>query len=187
MKKLYLMNLTEDERDELRALRVRRDVRASSRRKAEALLQLDAGQRDKPVAQALGVKSATIQRWRTQFALAGSLAVYIEAGHLPMTLTLEAQKARRPDPRRRRVQKLAWHAKPLRKDNSALPPSKQIKTGNRSKYLAARIARDRPDVLDCMKQGEFSSMRAAAWAAGIRSAWREGPPESPPEPSRSAK
>lgn len=39
--------------------------------------------------------------------------------------------------------------------------------GNRSAYLTARIARDRPDVLARMKQGEFRSVRAAAIEAGI--------------------
>jgi hypothetical protein len=51
--------------------------------------------------------------------------------------------------------------------------------GNRSDYLANRIARDRPDVLERMKRGEFTSMRDAAWAAGIRSVWRGEPPAPP--------
>jgi hypothetical protein len=34
-------------------------------------------------------------------------------------------------------------------------------------YLTARIARDRPDILNRMKAGEFSSVRQAAIAAGI--------------------
>lgn len=34
-------------------------------------------------------------------------------------------------------------------------------------YLAARIARDRPDILEGMKAGEFRSVHAAAIAAGI--------------------
>ena len=29
-----------------------------------------------------------------------------------------------------------------------------------------------------MKRGEFTSMREAAWAAGIRSAWRDKMPDS---------
>jgi hypothetical protein len=34
-------------------------------------------------------------------------------------------------------------------------------------YFAARIARDRPDILERMKAGEFRSIRAAALEAGI--------------------
>lgn len=39
--------------------------------------------------------------------------------------------------------------------------------GNRSEYLTARIARDRPDILERMKGGEFKSVRKAAIEAGI--------------------
>jgi hypothetical protein len=39
--------------------------------------------------------------------------------------------------------------------------------GNNTGYLTARIARDRPDVLEQMKAGEYKSVRAAAKAAGI--------------------
>lgn len=39
--------------------------------------------------------------------------------------------------------------------------------GNHSDYLTARIARDRPDVLEAMKAGTFKSVRAAAVEAGI--------------------
>jgi len=41
------------------------------------------------------------------------------------------------------------------------------KRGNHAEYLAARIARDRPDILERMKAGEFSSVRQAAKEAGI--------------------
>src|SRR5262245_9061105 len=39
--------------------------------------------------------------------------------------------------------------------------------GNHAAYLAARIARDRPDILERMKAGEFPSVRQAAIVAGI--------------------
>lgn len=39
--------------------------------------------------------------------------------------------------------------------------------GNHADYLTARIARDRPDILERMQAGEFSSVRAAAIEAGI--------------------
>jgi hypothetical protein len=41
------------------------------------------------------------------------------------------------------------------------------KGGNRNRYLSARIARDRPDVLERMQKGEFLSVQAAAVEAGI--------------------
>jgi hypothetical protein len=39
--------------------------------------------------------------------------------------------------------------------------------GTGSSYLAARLARDHPDILERMKRGEFRSVRAAALEAGI--------------------
>jgi hypothetical protein len=39
--------------------------------------------------------------------------------------------------------------------------------GNSADYFTARIARDRPDILERMKAGEFSSVRQAAKEAGI--------------------
>ena len=42
-----------------------------------------------------------------------------------------------------------------------------IKYGENSEYLTARIARDRPDILERMKQGEFRSVRAAGIEAGM--------------------
>ena len=45
--------------------------------------------------------------------------------------------------------------------------SAPISGGTSADYLAARIARDRPDILDRMKAGEYPSVRAAALDAGI--------------------
>lgn len=42
-----------------------------------------------------------------------------------------------------------------------------LKRGTDPNYLTARIARDRPDILERMKAGEFKSVRAAAIEAGI--------------------
>jgi hypothetical protein len=39
--------------------------------------------------------------------------------------------------------------------------------GTGREYLMARLARDRPDILERMKAGEFASVRAAAIEAGI--------------------
>lgn len=42
-----------------------------------------------------------------------------------------------------------------------------IDNGNSPEYLTARIARDRPDILERMKAGEYKSVRSAAIDAGI--------------------
>ncbi|MBV8264802.1 MAG: hypothetical protein JO252_00495, partial [Planctomycetaceae bacterium] len=42
-----------------------------------------------------------------------------------------------------------------------------LRGGTQADYLTARIARDRPDLLERMEAGEFPSMRAAALEAGI--------------------
>jgi hypothetical protein len=41
------------------------------------------------------------------------------------------------------------------------------KRGDGTDYLTARIARDRPDILEAMRRGEYDSVRQAAIAAGI--------------------
>jgi hypothetical protein len=43
----------------------------------------------------------------------------------------------------------------------------QAADGTSADYLTARIARDRPDILDDMKKGKYRSVRQAAIAAGI--------------------
>jgi hypothetical protein len=48
-------------------------------------------------------------------------------------------------------------------DHKLHPP----KGGDSPEYLAARIARDRPDIQEKMKAGEYPSVRAAAVDAGI--------------------
>ncbi len=48
-----------------------------------------------------------------------------------------------------------------------LPQKQRVQSGNRSQYLVNRIARDRPDILERMKAGEFAYVRQAAIAAGI--------------------
>ena len=54
--------------------------------------------------------------------------------------------------------------------NGHHPTSDNCKTlehGNSADYLTARIARDRPDILEAMKRGEYRSVRQAAIEAGI--------------------
>ncbi len=75
----------------------------------------------------------------------------------------------------RHVKRLAEAAVPLKHHwetpgpgrGKKLPPKLRVQSGNRSQYLVNRIARDRPDILERMKAGEFAYVRQAAIAAGI--------------------
>ena len=75
----------------------------------------------------------------------------------------------------RRVRRMAEAAVPLKRfwevpgpgRGKKLPRTQKVQSGNRSVYLVNRIARDRSDVLERMKAGEFETMYEAARAAGI--------------------
>lgn len=73
----------------------------------------------------------------------------------------------------RRVIELAVEATPLAehrrptKDEQQQGRAKTSTRGETAEYLTRRIARDRPDILERMKRGEFRSVRAAAKAAGL--------------------
>jgi len=79
------------------------------------------------------------------------------------------------DRKRRQVQRMAQTAKPLQPAENHPGPGRgytkklheKAKAGNRSDYLVSRIARDRPDILERMKAGEFTSVREAAREAGM--------------------
>jgi len=78
---------------------------------------------------------------------------------------------------RDRVKRFAENATPLKTNGgdrqSDIFQSYNCKTenmecgGNDSEYLTNRIARDRPDILERMKAGEYRSVRSAAIDAGI--------------------
>lgn len=78
----------------------------------------------------------------------------------------------------RNVQRLAEKAVPLKEFGEPGPgrgkrvPGKAstIKTGT-NEYWLGRIARDRPDILEAMKRGEYVSVREVVQAAG----WRKAP------------
>jgi hypothetical protein len=72
-----------------------------------------------------------------------------------------------------RVQVTAEEAKPILDHGGDRTTQEQgynvpLVRGNDADYLTRRIARDRPDILERMKAGEFTSVRAAALEAGIR-------------------
>src|SRR5215468_3093309 len=79
------------------------------------------------------------------------------------------------DHKRRQVQRMAATAQPLKPAENhpgpgrghTMKPHEKAKAGNRSDYLVAQIARDRPDSLERMKAGELASVREAAREAGI--------------------
>lgn len=52
-------------------------------------------------------------------------------------------------------------------DNYQVYTAEQMGGGTSADYLTARIARDRPDILEDMKQGKYRSVRQAAIEAGI--------------------
>lgn len=60
---------------------------------------------------------------------------------------------------------------------------KSTQGGNDQSYLARRLARDRPDILDRVESGEIASFHAAAIEAGIV----ERKVQIPVEPGRAAK
>ncbi len=94
----------------------------------------------------------------------------------------------------RHVKRLAEAAVPLKHHWEApgpgrgkkLQPKLRVQSGNRSQYLVNRIARDRPDILERMKAGEFAYVRQAAIAAGIITAGGRLPGQPAAEASGSA-
>lgn len=58
--------------------------------------------------------------------------------------------------------------------------------GTSPEYLTARIARDRPDILERMKAGEYSSVRSAAIDAGIVDPGKT-PYQLPKDPKKAAR
>ncbi len=67
--------------------------------------------------------------------------------------------------KRMRIQTLAAQAKALQQ--TGRPAAVQKSAGNSNVYLLRRIARDHPDTLQRIVDGEFDSARAAAREAGI--------------------
>ena len=66
-------------------------------------------------------------------------------------------------------QELAKQGRPGKGDNYNVLSEER---GTSADYLTARIARDRPDILDGMKQGKYRSVRAAAIDAGSAAQWQ---------------
>lgn len=70
--------------------------------------------------------------------------------------------------RAKEAQPIGEHGGDRKSENTDQGSDRTLKArGETADYLTARIARDRPDVLERMKAGEFTSVRAAAMEAGI--------------------
>lgn len=61
-----------------------------------------------------------------------------------------------------------------------------LSQGTSAEYLTARIARDRPDILEAMRQGAYRSVRAAAIDAGIIDK-NKTPFQLPKDPSKAGR
>lgn len=85
-----------------------------------------------------------------------------QAQDVEVTITLRmATQVRAEQPK-----ELAKQGRQSKLDNCQVYGN-EIQGGNNASYLTARIARDRPDILDEMKRGKYRSVRAAAIDAGI--------------------
>ena len=79
-------------------------------------------------------------------------------------------EARTAQDRAERAEPLAAPRRPTKEEQEERRnkgSDRTLKRGETADYLTARIARDRPDILDRMKAGEFRSVRQAAIEAGI--------------------
>lgn len=69
--------------------------------------------------------------------------------------------------RARNAKELMEHRRPTKEESDDKGNNVTFIRGNNPDYLAARIKRDRPDIHERMKAGEYKSVRAAAKDAGI--------------------
>jgi hypothetical protein len=85
------------------------------------------------------------------------------------TLGIDPDQALHRDKYEKRSVSVANAAKTVQPNGVHSSPDNYQGTmyGTSEDYLAGRIARDRPDILEDMKQGKYRSVRAAAIEAGI--------------------
>ena len=84
----------------------------------------------------------------------------LEIGSIPEAKARVIEKAMTAQP-------LSQHGGAHQDNQEQVYARKLALGGNRTDYLTARIARDRPDIWERMKLGEFDSVAAAAREAGI--------------------
>ena len=93
MKKIYLVDLTDEERQELRALVRRGSERARRINRAQILLHADEGKRDKEIAAALHTGESTVQRVRRRFVEDGVHGALNEAARIGGVRKLTGEQA----------------------------------------------------------------------------------------------
>ncbi len=127
---------------------------------------------DGKIAEHVGVAEPTVAKYREEVAqTASSKSFRTETKGKGRRVGKDNKSYPAKKPRKKKAAERAKEAKPAGKTGRppSLPkgtnPVPLSKGGN--DRLTARIARDRPDVLERMKAGEFRSVRAAAIEAGI--------------------
>ena len=95
---------------------------------------------------------------------------------------------------RDRVRRFAENATPLKEQGDRGNGKKDynynvfpVERGTDSEYLTNRIARDRPDILERMKAGEYRSVRSAAIDAGIIDPDKTKRYQLPTDPTKAGK
>ena len=78
MAKRYVVDLTNEEREQLRAVLKKGKVAARTVRRAHILLQADAGESDETIARTVHVGVATVERIRKRFVIEGLEAALTE-------------------------------------------------------------------------------------------------------------
>lgn len=73
MRKIYLVDLSEEEKDELRSLTKKGKTSARKLNRARVLLLANEGETDKQIAKAVGVGTSTVERIRKRFVEEGGL------------------------------------------------------------------------------------------------------------------
>jgi len=91
----------------------------------------------------------------------------IGLGYDPEMLQLVIAERKTAEQRATATTELREHRRPTIEEASNKGNNITFTRGTNPEYLAARIARDRPDILERMKAGEYPSVRAAAIEAGI--------------------
>jgi putative transposase len=91
MAKRYVVELTDEERNQLLALLKKGKVAARTVRRAHILLQADAGERDVDIAATVPVGVATVERTRKRFVTAGLEAALPEQRRLGGQPTLRGK------------------------------------------------------------------------------------------------
>lgn len=95
------------------------------------------------------------------------LAILDAKGNRNPTVQEAVAAARAVAERANETKPINGHGGDRKSDDRDQGSHRTLKRGDNADYYTARIARDRPDILERMKRGEFQSVHAAAVEAGI--------------------